>query len=64
MHVPDNYDQFKKWDAEQSDWLERRPECADCGKHIQDDTAFCIDGEWICEGCMSAYLVNVEDYSV
>lgn len=53
---------FARHDAEQEAWLDRRPECADCGHHIQDEQAFYINGEWICQDCMSVYLVEVGDY--
>lgn len=53
---------FSRHDAEQEAWLARRPECADCGEHIQDENAYYINGEWICQSCMSTYLVNVGDY--
>ncbi len=46
---------FKAWDAEQESWLARLPVCADCERHIQDDSAYYINGEWICEDCMEAY---------
>ena len=50
---------FDAWDADQNKWLERRPVCADCENHIQDETAFYINGEWICRDCMSAYEQEV-----
>lgn len=46
---------FNAWDAEQESWLARRPECADCEQHIQEESAYYINGEWICESCMEAY---------
>ena len=46
---------FEKHDAEQNRWLEKMPVCADCGEHIQDETAFYINGEWICKSCMDSY---------
>lgn len=46
---------FTSYDRGQAKRLERLPECADCGEPIQDETAFYIDGEWICENCMEAY---------
>lgn len=56
VHYSDNpLADFDAWDAEQNDWLERRPVCADCENPIQDETAFYINGEWICRDCMSAY---------
>ena len=32
-----------------------RPLCVECDKTISDDTAFYIDGEYICEACMESY---------
>ena len=46
---------FDRWDAEQNRQLEERPVCADCDEHIQDETAYYINGEWICKNCMSSY---------
>ena len=28
------------------------PECSCCGEHIQDEYAYCINGEWMCDSCM------------
>ncbi len=53
---------FMAREAEQESWLSERPECADCGEHIQDEQAYYINGEWMCQGCMSTYLVEVRDY--
>lgn len=50
---------FAAWDADQQRKLDRLPECADCGNPIQDETAFYIDGEWICEDCIEAYRRDV-----
>lgn len=36
-----------------------RPLCAECDKPIIDATAFYIDGEWRCEGCMETYRREV-----
>ena len=58
--VPDAYDQWKRHDAEQNRWLEERPVCADCGEHIQDERAYYINGEWICQNCMSTYEREVQ----
>lgn len=46
---------FDRWDAEQNRRLETLPVCVDCENHIQDETAYYIDGEWICKDCMSSY---------
>ena len=50
---------FDRYDEEQNKWLERRPVCVDCGEHIQDETAYYINGEWICEDCMDSYRKEV-----
>lgn len=34
----------------------KRPVCADCGNHIQDEEAYYINGEWVCMDCMDSYL--------
>lgn len=60
--IPDALDQWDKYDAEQCRLMDQLPECADCGHPIQDETAFYINGEFICENCMESYRVNVEDY--
>ena len=38
-----------------------RPMCAECDKTIAEDTAFYIDGEGRCEGCMETYRREVHD---
>ena len=59
MDVPDNYSQWVAHEREQDSWLAKRPECADCGEHIQDEDAFYINGEWICVNCMDSYRREV-----
>jgi len=60
--MPDNYEMFRCHERKQEAWLARRPECADCGEPIQDESAYYINGVWLCQDCMSTYLVDVEDY--
>lgn len=55
----DNYSMWEAHDAEQNRQLERLPRCADCDEPIQDETAYYINGEWICEDCMEAYRRDV-----
>jgi formylmethanofuran dehydrogenase subunit E len=50
---------FDRWDTDQHKQLEQLPVCEDCGEHIQDETAFYINGEWICESCMDSYRREV-----
>ena len=49
-------------EAEEERWLQKRPECADCGEPIQDEMAFHKDDVFLCEHCRDAYMVYVEDY--
>lgn len=53
--MPDNYSQWEARERMQEAWLARRPVCADCEQHIQDESAYYINGEWICEDCMDSY---------
>ncbi len=62
MRIPDNYDIWEAHDIEMERRLARRPVCEDCGEHIQDETAFFINGCWICESCMDNFREVVEDY--
>lgn len=41
--------------------MSERPACIECDKTICDDTAYYIDGEWVCEGCMETYRREVMD---
>ena len=49
MWASDPIDAFHQHEAAQERWLRSRPVCAECGEHIQDEYAFYIDGEWICD---------------
>ena len=48
----DNYDLWQRHDAEQQRRLSELPECCYCSQPIQDEYAYLIDGEWVCEECM------------
>lgn len=43
-------------------WLDKRPVCAYCDEHISDETALYLNGEWICNDCVSRFTENVDDY--
>lgn len=43
---------FERYDAQKEAKLETLPECSECGCRIQDEYAYYINGEWICEQCM------------
>jgi formylmethanofuran dehydrogenase subunit E len=52
MYVPDNYDAFRRHDAETEEWLSKRPICEYCDEPIQDEFLYDIDGTLYCEECM------------
>lgn len=51
---------FDAYDRENHIWLKKRPICIHCHEHIQDEYAYMIDGEWVCEGCLKHYRKLVE----
>ena len=66
MPIPDNYDLWEAHEAKQEAALARCPVCENrgCGKRIQDDFYFYIDGEIFCEDCMQdKYMLRTEDYA-
>lgn len=52
---------FERHDREQAERLKRLPVCVDCGEPIQDETAFFINEEWVCERCINIYRRVVID---
>lgn len=61
--IPDNYDQWAAHDRHKESLLELLPMCDECGKCIQDDMYFDIEGEILCEKCMvRKYGRRTEDY--
>ena len=56
MNIPDNYDLWKKHDAEQQAELEERPLCDICEEHIQEDFYYNIGGQCVCEECLNDYF--------
>lgn len=48
----DPHADFLEHDADQERWLSTRPRCSECDEPIQDETAYYINGEWICEECL------------
>lgn len=63
MYVPDNYDAYERYEAEQEMRLSRSPKCAECGEPIQDEYLYVIDDELFCESCMyDLFRRNTEDY--
>ncbi len=46
----------------QENALARLPECSRCGEYIQDEYAYYINDEWVCEECIDEFkrYVDVE----
>lgn len=64
MYVPDNYDAWAKFDAEQTEEMERLPVCDLYNKTIDDEFYFEIEGEIFCEDCLNeVFRKSVEDYA-
>jgi RNA polymerase-binding transcription factor DksA len=64
-YAPDNYDAFRRHQAEQDAWLDKRPLCEHCGEPIQDDYLYKIDGALYCEECMKElYRESTEEYEM
>ena len=43
---------FLRHDRQQQEELKRRPICADCDEHIQEEFCYEFNGEYICERCL------------
>lgn len=59
MNMPDNYDMWARHDAEQEARLAELPRCSECDEPIQDDFAYYINDEWVCDSCMEQYRKEV-----
>lgn len=51
MITDDPLHDFYEHDAEEEEWLRKRPICYSCGNHIQDDYGYLYDGNLLCEKC-------------
>lgn len=61
-HYSDSpYRDYDRWEADQEAWLNARPVCAECGEHIQDEYAYRIGNDLICEDCLKETRVNIDD---
>ena len=55
---------FTRWDMELERQRARRPLCSHCGVRIQDEEAYLINGDFICEKCMEReFKVQVDDFT-
>ena len=59
MYTDDPINDFERWDAEQAERLAERPLCSYCDEPIQEDSAFRINDELICEECMEQFRVYI-----
>ena len=57
------FEAFDRDDAEKVRWLNRRPVCAFCGEHIQEDSAIYFDdvNEWMCDACAEDKRRTIEE---
>lgn len=62
MRIPDNYDMWLQHETAQEKAIAKCPVCSECDNHIQDEQAYYINGEWICEKCMDTYKRYVADF--
>lgn len=59
----DPYEDYLRHEAEQERAAAKLPQCCECGEPIQDEFAYHINDEWICETCMKEnYRKAVDDY--
>ncbi len=61
-YIPDYNDLHDRYEAEREKELEKLPECCYCGEHIQQDYAYCINDEWICDDCIDFFRKSVESF--
>ncbi len=61
-YVPDNYDQYKRHEAEQCREEERLPRCSMCGHKIYEDKCWRFSDEVICDSCAEEHFrIDTED---
>lgn len=59
----DVYDLWEAQDIEKERRLARRPICSNCDQRIQDEEAYLINGEVICQKCLDRdFKIWVEEY--
>lgn len=50
--MDDVYTQWQSRERRQKAWLRKRPVCAYCEEHIQEDYCYEINGECVCSVCL------------
>ena len=53
MYTDNPLADFLRRDAEQTEWLDTLPVCAECGDPIQDEECFEFDFGLICPKCLN-----------
>lgn len=48
---------------EQEEALEKLPRCSQCDCRIQDEYAYYINDEWVCERCMNEFRKDITEYT-
>lgn len=56
MSIPDNYDIWEAHDNKMEKALEERYHCDYCGKPIQEDYHYEINGDFICPKCLDEHF--------
>ena len=51
-YIPDYFDKWSEYSRQQGEALNRLPKCCECNQPIQDEYAYYIHDEWICQACM------------
>lgn len=63
MYTDDPVMDAERWLADQDERLKELPVCCCCTEPIQQETAICINDEWVCDECLDTYFrKSVEDY--
>lgn len=52
---------FANRDLEYERWLQSRPVCVICDHPIQEESAYLIQGNYVCEKCMKEFKVSIDD---
>lgn len=55
--IPEPYELYDRYSAEQERALQKRPICCKCREHIQDDV-YEIEGEYYCDDCARDWLYD------
>ena len=51
FRTDDPHADFDRYDHKCSEWLKSRHKCSVCDKPIQDDYAYYIHEQWVCDEC-------------